>query len=69
MQFLIACSRNLLDWVVRDQVLTNSRITVREATDVLGLTGDPTRVTGVQVHDQITGTTRQLDVDLVVGLA
>ncbi|MFI0908747.1 FAD-dependent oxidoreductase [Streptomyces sioyaensis] len=66
MQFLIACSRDLLDWVIREQVFTHPNITVREATEVIALAGNAQRVTGVHLRDAAMGTTSRLDVDLVV---
>jgi flavin-dependent dehydrogenase len=66
MQFLIASSRDLLDWVVREQVLRNPRVTVRQATEVTELIGSAARVAGVQVRDRGTGATATLDADLVV---
>ncbi|MGN9790078.1 FAD-dependent oxidoreductase [Streptomyces sp. OZ13] len=65
MQFLIACSRDLLDWVVRDQVLTSPRVTVLRRTELLGLEGAAGRVTGVRVRGEETGE-RVLPADLVV---
>lgn len=65
MQFLITCSRDLLDWVVRDQVLRHPGIVVRQNTDVAGLLGDAKRVAGVQIRDD-TGVAFELDADLVI---
>ncbi|MFJ7023414.1 NAD(P)/FAD-dependent oxidoreductase [Streptomyces sp. NPDC101117] len=62
--YLLLCSRDLLDHVVRRQVLGNDRVAVREATKVLGLTGSATRVTGV-LAETPEGQER-LDADLVV---
>ncbi|MCP2167652.1 Dehydrogenase (flavoprotein) [Goodfellowiella coeruleoviolacea] len=65
-QFMVSCSRGLLDWVVRTQALANPRITVRDHTDVLGLDGDRTRVTGVLVADRGSGTQERLPADITV---
>lgn len=46
----LVCSRELLDAVVRDRVLGDDRITLRQGTTALELTGDATRVTGVRVR-------------------
>ncbi|GGX12952.1 hypothetical protein GCM10010297_38050 [Streptomyces malachitofuscus] len=46
----LVCSRELLDAVVRDRVLGDGRITLRQGTTALGMTGDATRVTGVRVR-------------------
>jgi 2-polyprenyl-6-methoxyphenol hydroxylase-like FAD-dependent oxidoreductase len=59
-QFLISASRELLDWVVRDQATRNDRITVLGETAVRGLTGTAQRVTGVCIDG------RELDADIVV---
>ncbi|MEV5989574.1 FAD-dependent monooxygenase [Streptomyces sp. NPDC052051] len=66
--YAIACSRDLLDWVVRKRVLTDvdRRITVMERTTVTGLTGDSAAVTGVTVRARDTGEEDTLLADLVV---
>ncbi|MBW5483036.1 FAD-dependent oxidoreductase [Streptomyces bambusae] len=64
-QFLIACSRDLLDWTVREQVLRRPGVTVLERTELLGLEGDAERVTGVRIREA-DGTRRVLAADLVV---
>ncbi|MFF5449235.1 FAD-dependent monooxygenase [Streptomyces sp. NPDC012888] len=48
--FLIACTRDLLDRVVRDQVLALPGVRLLERTQVLGLTGDRERITGLRVR-------------------
>ncbi|MFE1206365.1 NAD(P)/FAD-dependent oxidoreductase [Streptomyces sp. NPDC058762] len=48
--YAITCSRDLLDWIIRDQVFNAARITVMEGTTVLGLTGSATAVTGVSIR-------------------
>ncbi|CAM3345858.1 NAD(P)/FAD-dependent oxidoreductase [Kibdelosporangium persicum] len=65
-QFMICCSRDLLDWVVRDQALANDRISVRENTEVVGLHGDAAKVTAAIVEDRTTRRTTRLDADIVV---
>ncbi len=40
----MACTRDLLDWVVREQVLARPDITLRDGVEVLGLDGDARRV-------------------------
>ncbi|MBV1940802.1 FAD-dependent monooxygenase [Streptomyces sp. BV286] len=49
--YVIGCTRDLLDVVVRDQVLKSSgeRITLRQGTDVIGLEGTAAAVTGVRI--------------------
>lgn len=64
-QFAILCTRPLLDWVVRDQILPSDRIELWQGAEVIGLCGDRRRVTGVQVRDASRETT-SIDADLVV---
>ncbi|MHC3475159.1 FAD-dependent oxidoreductase [Streptomyces sp. 7R007] len=64
-QFAILCTRPLLDWVVRDQVLSGGRVDLRQDAEVAALCGDRRRVTGVRVRDS-DGRTASLDADLVV---
>jgi 2-polyprenyl-6-methoxyphenol hydroxylase-like FAD-dependent oxidoreductase len=65
-QFMIGCSRALLDWTVRDQACHNPRITVLDKTEVLEVRGDASRVTGVGVRNRKTGETDLLEADIVV---
>ncbi|MBG7698187.1 FAD-dependent monooxygenase [Streptomyces sp. MC1] len=58
---MIVCSRDLLDAVIRADVLARRRITLRDGTRVVGLTGDRHRVTGVRVDAGDT-----LHADLVI---
>src|SRR5437660_459429 len=64
-EFMISCSRDLLDSVLRDQVATKDRVTVVDGTELLGLEGDASRVTGVRVRMR-DGGQRVLPADLVV---
>ncbi|MER5181225.1 FAD-dependent monooxygenase [Streptomyces sp. NPDC002896] len=70
MQFMIACSRDLLDWVVREKVTAHPRVTVLPRTELLSLVGSAGRVTGVRVRTVGTeggdAGERVLDADLVV---
>lgn len=63
--YMITCSRPLLDWVVRDQVLRDPRITVMENTAVTGVCGDAGKITGARVQPE-GGAEAQLDADLVI---
>jgi 2-polyprenyl-6-methoxyphenol hydroxylase-like FAD-dependent oxidoreductase len=63
--FMITCSRPLIDWVVREQVLADPRITVREGTAVTGLAGSATAVTGARVRPD-GGLEHELPADFVV---
>ncbi|MFJ8311408.1 MULTISPECIES: FAD-dependent monooxygenase [unclassified Streptomyces] len=65
MQFMIACSRDLLDWVVREQVTADARVKVLHHTELLSLEGGAARVTGVRVRTA-DGEERGLEADLVV---
>jgi 2-polyprenyl-6-methoxyphenol hydroxylase-like FAD-dependent oxidoreductase len=64
--YMISCSRGLVDWVVRKQVLCDPRINVVQAADVIGLSGDRNRVTGGRLRHRGTGTTSHIDADFVV---
>jgi len=66
MRFLISCSRGLLDWVVRDRVLRESAISVRQKTEAMNLLGDRHCVTGVKLLDRQTQTKTDLLADLVI---
>ncbi|MEW1752223.1 FAD-dependent oxidoreductase [Streptomyces angustmyceticus] len=63
---LIACSRDLLDRVLREQVPALPGVTVLDGTEAAGLTGTAEHVTGVRVRDTTTGAAYRLDADLVV---
>ncbi|MFD3843756.1 NAD(P)/FAD-dependent oxidoreductase [Streptomyces sp. NPDC058642] len=65
-QFLIAVSRPLLDWTVRDQVLADENITVLERTEVHELRGTSGHLTGFTVRGLDSGETTALDAEIVV---
>ncbi|MGO1052963.1 FAD-dependent oxidoreductase [Crossiella sp. CA198] len=65
-QFLISCSRALLDWVVRGKVLRDKKITVREGAEAVGLLGYAQRITGAQLRDRDTQAVEHLDADFVI---
>ncbi|WP_240137086.1 FAD-dependent monooxygenase [Streptomyces sp. MUM 178J] len=65
MQYTIACSRDLLDWVVREHVLRLPGVRVLQGHDMLALTGTGERVTGVRVGGP-DGREHRLDADLVL---
>jgi flavin-dependent dehydrogenase len=66
-QSVIAASRPLLDWLIREAALREPRIVLREDTDPLGLVGDADRVTGVTVRARQRGAqAAELEADLVV---
>ncbi|MFF2412447.1 FAD-dependent oxidoreductase [Streptomyces sp. NPDC058092] len=60
------CSRNLLDFVVRDLALSNERITVIDHHQADDLIGDSHAVTGVRIRSRETKETRELGADLVI---
>ncbi|MFC3574050.1 FAD-dependent oxidoreductase [Streptomyces yaanensis] len=65
MQFMIACSRDLLDWVVRERVTRSERVTLLQRSELLSLEGDASRVTGVRVRTP-DDEERLLAADLIV---
>lgn len=69
MEFMIACSRDLLESVVRARLRSDARVTFLERTEILGLGGDAARVTGVRVRPAARGEERVLAADLVVDAA
>jgi 2-polyprenyl-6-methoxyphenol hydroxylase-like FAD-dependent oxidoreductase len=65
MQFLITCSRDLLDWAVRRQLVTAYPDTrIRQGVRVLELVGDRNQVSGVRVASDAGDET--IEADLVV---
>ncbi|MFF8960668.1 FAD-dependent monooxygenase [Streptomyces sp. NPDC014894] len=65
MQFMVACSRDLLDWVVREEVLRRPAVTLMQGWAARSLEGTARRVTGVRV-DGPDGRELTLAADLVV---
>lgn len=65
MEFMIACSRDLLESVVRAQLLAGPRVTLLDRTEIKGLAGDASRVTGLRVRPA-EGDEQVLTADLVV---
>ncbi|MEU0332902.1 FAD-dependent monooxygenase [Streptomyces sp. NPDC006193] len=63
---MIVCSRDLLDAVIRADVLARRRITLLDGTRVAGLAGDRRRVTGVHVDHGAGGRRTTLHADLVI---
>ncbi|OMI37219.1 NAD(P)/FAD-dependent oxidoreductase [Streptomyces sparsogenes] len=64
--YAMMCTRPLLDWVVRDRILSGGRIEVEHGTEAVELAGDRSQVTGVRVRDTGGGEPRLLEADLVV---
>ncbi|MGI5472208.1 NAD(P)/FAD-dependent oxidoreductase [Streptomyces sp. CA-132043] len=63
--YVIACSRELTDHVVRARVLADKKITVIESAKATGPVGDRRRITGVRV-ERAGAEAETLDADLVV---
>lgn len=64
--FMIACSRSLLDWTVRDHARARPAITVLDGMEARGLLGDAERVSGVRLCGTADGAVTELEADLVV---
>ncbi|PNV30997.1 enterotoxin [Streptomyces sp. DH-12] len=67
-QFMITATRDLTDWVVRDQALRQERVRLLQGSEARELLGGPDQVTGVRVATVVEGreTVRDLSADLVV---
>lgn len=65
-QFIMACTRPLLDWTLRQALLDDERISVRTGVSVDGLDGHLGRVAAVRLHEPSTGEIHRLEADLVV---
>jgi 2-polyprenyl-6-methoxyphenol hydroxylase-like FAD-dependent oxidoreductase len=63
--YALACTRDLLDWAVREAVLGDDRVRLVCGAEVLGLTGGPRRVDGVRIRDA-AGSCLRIGADLVV---
>ncbi|MFC6130611.1 MULTISPECIES: FAD-dependent oxidoreductase [Streptomyces] len=65
---VITASRDLTDFVVREHVMKDPRVSVRTRTRVVGLLGDRHTVTGVRIR-RADGTEAEVRADLVVDAA
>ncbi|WKK23213.1 FAD-dependent monooxygenase [Streptomyces olivoreticuli] len=65
-QFFLSCTRDLLDLVVREQVLALPGVVLRDGTEALALLGDTGRVTGVRIREEGAHAVEELGADLVV---
>ncbi|MEU1402364.1 FAD-dependent monooxygenase [Streptomyces sp. NPDC005728] len=63
---MIVCSRDLLDAVIRADVLARRRITLLDGTRVVGLADEKGRVTGIRVPHGPDGRPATLHADLVI---
>lgn len=66
MQYLFSCTRDLLDWTVRERVLDSPVIELRQGCQAEGLLGGPARVRGVRLRDRESGAVQDCPADLVV---
>lgn len=64
--FVISCTRPLLDLTIREGLRTDPAIVVRDETDVLGLTEEGGRVTGVRLRDRASGAVETVVAEFVV---
>ncbi|MEU9238451.1 FAD-dependent oxidoreductase [Streptomyces sp. NPDC048385] len=64
--FVLPCSRDLLDSVVREQVLADDRIELLARTEAVALTGTHLAVTGVRLRALDGGAERELAAGLVL---
>ena len=65
-QFVLTCSRPLIDTVIRSRLAAEDRIEVLPGTEAVGLLGDARRVTGARLRDRDTGAVRDCPAGLVV---
>ncbi|RXS86491.1 pyridine nucleotide-disulfide oxidoreductase [Streptomyces sp. TM32] len=65
-QYLLACSRDLLDRVIHRQVPGLPGVSILDGTEAAELTGTAEHITGVRVRDTTGGGTYRLDADLVI---
>ncbi|MFG1805566.1 NAD(P)/FAD-dependent oxidoreductase [Streptomyces sp. NPDC049040] len=63
-QHFLSCTRDLLDWVIRERVVRKAGVRTLPGRSALGLRGTTTQVTGVLVHDGRREQT--IEADLVV---
>ncbi|GCD40815.1 FAD-dependent oxidoreductase [Streptomyces paromomycinus] len=65
-QYVIGCSRDLLDWVIRQRLQQHPRITLRPGLTATGITGSADRITGVRLLNEHTSQAFTMTADLVV---
>ena len=65
-QFVLTCSRPLIDTVIRSRLAADDRVEVRSGTEAVGLLGDGRRVTGARLRVRDTGAVRDCPADLVI---
>ncbi|MFF8322055.1 FAD-dependent monooxygenase [Streptomyces bobili] len=61
----ITASRDLTDWVVRQRLLKNTKVSMRQRTRVIDLLGDRHRVTGVRLRSS-SGEENEMTAQLVI---
>ncbi|MFJ4622202.1 NAD(P)/FAD-dependent oxidoreductase [Streptomyces sp. NPDC088812] len=62
--YLIAASRDLTDYIIREQICNDPRVTVHTRTKAIGLVGSRSRVTGL--HISTSGQQETWEADLVI---
>ncbi|KOG53129.1 hypothetical protein ADK76_28865 [Streptomyces griseoflavus] len=65
-QYVIGCSRDLLDWVLRERLRHHPKIAIRSGTAATGVLGSVDRIRGVRLRDECTGRLSAITADLVV---
>ncbi|MGW0519940.1 FAD-dependent oxidoreductase [Crossiella sp. NPDC003009] len=65
-QFILGCSRALLETTLRARLREHEHVRLLENTDVAGLTGDHTAITGARLRTRPTGELGAVAADLVV---
>lgn len=65
MQFMVGCTRSLLDWTIKDAVMSLGNVSITTGT-AAGLLGDKNRVVGVLVRERQDQHEYELEADLVV---
>ncbi|NUV58819.1 NAD(P)/FAD-dependent oxidoreductase [Streptomyces sp. CAI-85] len=63
--YQITASRDLTDWVIRQQLLRNTKVTIHQRTRVIELLGDKHRVTGVRLRSS-SGDESEMSAQLVI---
>ncbi|GAA2778213.1 NAD(P)/FAD-dependent oxidoreductase [Crossiella cryophila] len=65
-QFIIGCSRALLESTLRARLREHRHISTSTNTDVIALTGTAAAITGARLRDRTTGEVRELTADLII---
>ncbi|MEU7259727.1 FAD-dependent monooxygenase [Streptomyces rimosus] len=65
-QYVFGCSRDLLDWVIRERLRHHPKITIRTGVAATGVLGSADHIRGVRLRDERTGHLSEITADLVV---